>query len=63
MIHNLAVVLVLGLIALLAKASCNVYSKAGFPPLFGLLVFVPVINLIALYALAFGDWPIHQSGR
>ena len=63
MIHTLAVVLAIGLSALAAKAACNVYVKAGFPKYFGLLVFVPVINLIALYVLAFDDWPIHRQNR
>jgi hypothetical protein len=61
MIQNLAILATMGLIALVAKVSCNVYEKAGFPKYFGLLLLLPIINLLALYALAFGDWPIHKK--
>ena len=63
MIQNLAVLATIGFCLLVAKISCNVYTKAGFPKYFGLLVFVPVINVLVLYTLAFGDWPIHKELR
>ena len=63
MIHTLAILATIGLCLMIAKVACNVYAKAGFPTYFGLLVFLPVINLLVLYALAFGEWPIHKDLR
>ena len=35
----------------------KIFAKAGYSGWFGLLMIVPVVNLIALYMLAFSDWP------
>jgi len=61
MIQTLQTFAILGLILLVAKISCNVYEKAGFPKYFGLLIFLPVVNLVLLYVLAFSEWPIHKK--
>lgn len=34
----------------------QIVKKAGFPPAFSILVFVPLVNLIVLYYVAFSDW-------
>ncbi len=41
----------------------RICSKAGYPGIMALLVFIPVINLIFLYWFAFADWPNLQSDR
>jgi hypothetical protein len=28
-----------------------------------LLVFLPIVNLLVLYILAFDEWPIHKEAR
>ena len=63
MIQNLATLVIIGFALLAAKVSCNVFSKAGFPKYFGLLILLPVINLFALYALAFTEWPVEKQLR
>ena len=35
----------------------KICSKAGFPAPLGLLMFVPVVNLVLPLYLAFADWP------
>jgi hypothetical protein len=35
----------------------RICEKAGHPGIAALLVFIPVVNLIFLYWLAFSDWP------
>ena len=35
----------------------QLFSKAGYSGWFSLLMVLPLINLIALYVLAFSDWP------
>ena len=63
MVQNLAILATVGLGLLAAKVSCNIFVKAGFPKYFGLLMFLPVVNLLVVYVLAFGDWPIHKELR
>ena len=37
---------------------CKIFSKAGYSWALGLLMLVPIANLIMPFVLAFGDWPI-----
>jgi len=34
-----------------------IFKKAGYPQWLGLLMVVPMVNLVMLYILAFSDWP------
>jgi hypothetical protein len=34
-----------------------IFRKAGYSPWLGLLMVVPIVNLIVLYVFAFSDWP------
>lgn len=38
----------------------RIFTKAGYPGLIALLVFIPGINLILLYWFAFADWPVER---
>ncbi|MHC4630132.1 MAG: hypothetical protein ACYS9C_02540 [Planctomycetota bacterium] len=42
---------------------CKIFSKAGYCWAFGLLILVPVANIIAAFFLAFADWPIRKQLR
>ena len=35
----------------------RILSRLGFSPLWGMVVFVPLVNLLALWILAAIDWP------
>jgi ABC-type transport system involved in cytochrome c biogenesis permease subunit len=35
-----------------------IWKKAGFSPWLSLLMFVPLINLVMLYVLAFTEWKV-----
>jgi hypothetical protein len=35
----------------------RILMRIGFSPLWALLAFIPFVNLIALWVLAFTDWP------
>jgi hypothetical protein len=35
-----------------------IFKKAGFSPFLGLLMFVPLVNIIMLYFLAFARWNV-----
>ena len=36
----------------------KIFGKAGFPRIFGLLMIIPLVNLILLYVLAFSRWRV-----
>ena len=48
---------------LMAWVYCRIFSKAGYCWALGLLMFVPVGNIIMLFVLAFGDWPVLKELR
>jgi hypothetical protein len=39
----------------------KIFEKAGFPPAMSLLMLIPVVNLIAIYFVAFAQWPSRPS--
>ena len=53
------------LIILIIKAVvfCKIFSKAGYCWALGLLMFIPIVNIIMPFVLAFGDWPIQKELR
>lgn len=38
----------------------KIVSKTGYPGIMSLLFFVPVLNLVMIFVLAFSKWPIEQ---
>jgi glucan phosphoethanolaminetransferase (alkaline phosphatase superfamily) len=42
---------------------CRIFSKTGFCWALGLLMFVPIANIIMLFVLAFADWPVLRELR
>lgn len=38
----------------------RIISKAGYAGAWALLLFVPLVNLIALFVFAFSDWPLER---
>ncbi len=57
----IALVAVFGIIALVPWFF--IYRKAGYHPAMGCLMFVPLVNLIMLFVLAFSEWPIERDLR
>lgn len=39
----------------------KIFSKAGYSGAMGLLMFVPIANIVVLCILAFGEWPIYKE--
>jgi len=39
----------------------RIFSKAGYPGWYAFSQLVPILNLIALFYLAFARWPDHRS--
>lgn len=42
---------------------CRIFSKAGYSWALGLLMLVPIANIIMVIFLAFADWPIQKELR
>ena len=66
------VVMIFGLMALLVGLLffvltiviwCKIFSKAGYCWALGLLMLVPIANLVMMLVLAFSDWPVHRELR
>jgi hypothetical protein len=36
----------------------KIFSKAGYPGVMAFTMFVPIVNLIVLFYLAFAEWPV-----
>ena len=53
-------IVAVGLI-LIAVIWWRIFSKAGYPGLFGLMMLLPLVNLVLLLVLAFATWPIHRE--
>lgn len=45
------------MIAVVVYSAGRILSRLGFSPLWAILMFIPVVNLILLWILAFTDWP------
>jgi len=57
--------ILMGLIVVIITALifCKIFSKAGYCWALGLLMLVPIANIIMPFVLAFGDWPIQKEMR
>jgi len=57
--------ILMGLIVVIIKVLifCKIFSKAGYCWALGLLMLVPIANVIMPFVLAFGDWPIQKELR
>lgn len=40
-----------------------IFKKAGFSPWLALTQLLPIVNLVALFYLAFAEWPVHRERR
>lgn len=39
----------------------RISRKAGFPGLLGLLMFIPLLNLVLLWVFTFTKWPVENK--
>lgn len=39
----------------------RILKRIGLSPFWSLLVFVPFVNLISLWVLAFSEWPVERK--
>ena len=50
-------------IAIKILICCRIFAKAGYCWALGLLMLVPIADIIMAFVLAFGDWPIQKELR
>ena len=41
----------------------KIFQKAGYPGWYFIVLFIPVVSLIALFYFAFAEWPVHKALR
>ena len=42
---------------------CKIFSNAGYSWALGLLMLIPIVNIIMIFYLAFADWPVRRELR
>jgi hypothetical protein len=57
------IVIWLSVLILTALVFCKIFSKAGYHWAMGLIMLIPIGNLVMLLILAFGEWPIQRQLR
>ena len=55
--------LVLIIVAVKILIFCKIFSRAGYSWALGLLMLVPIANIIMLFVLAFAEWPVQRELR
>lgn len=55
--------LVLIIVAVKILIFCKIFSRAGYSWALGLLMLVPIANIVMLFVLAFAEWPIERELR
>jgi len=53
----------IGVLIVKALICCKIFAKAGYCWAYGLLMFIPIANVIMIFMLAFGEWPIQRQLR
>lgn len=56
-------IVILACVAFAILCYCVVAKKAGYNPWLGLLMLVPIANLIVALIFVFGEWPIQTENR
>jgi len=51
------------MVAVVLYPTGRILRRLGLSPFWSLLVFVPLVNLISLWVLAFSDWPVDEGNR
>jgi hypothetical protein len=51
-----------GMVAVVLYPIGRILNRIGLSPFYSVLALIPFINLIALWVLAFADWPDRSRG-
>lgn len=53
----------LAILAVKLLICCKIFSNAGYSWALGLLMLIPIVNIIMIFYLAFADWPVRRELR
>jgi uncharacterized membrane protein YhaH (DUF805 family) len=54
---------VMVILAIKLLICCKIFAKAGYSWALGLLMLIPIVNIIMAFFLAFADWPVRRELR
>jgi len=57
-IGGLAEFVIIAAVVLCVWAYWRIFAKAGYPGAMGILMVIPLLNVIMLFFLAFREWPV-----
>lgn len=60
---GIVIVALLLIVPLKLLIASMIFRKAGYSWALGLLMLVPIVNIIMIFVLAFGDWPVRRELR
>ena len=60
---GIIVLALLVIVPLKLLIACMIFRKTGYSWTFGLLMLVPIVNILMIFVLAFGDWPVRRELR
>ena len=55
--------MLLAVIVLKLVICCKIFAKTGYGWALGLLMLIPIVDIIMAFVLAFGDWPVCRELR
>jgi uncharacterized membrane protein YhaH (DUF805 family) len=59
----IAAFVILVIVAVKLLICCKIFSNAGYSWALGLLMLIPIVNIIMAFFLAFADWPVRRELR
>jgi len=59
----IALLISVAITALMVVAYCKIFKKTGYHWAFGLLILVPIANVVIPLVLGFIEWPIEKKLR
>lgn len=57
------IIIILGLTVIGVLPFWMICAKAGFPPWISLGIFIPLVNIVLLFFIAFAEWPALRERR
>ena len=60
---GIIVLALLVIVPLKLLIACMIFHKTGYSWALGLLMLVPIANILMIFVLAFGDWPVRRELR
>jgi uncharacterized membrane protein YhaH (DUF805 family) len=63
LIAFIASFILMAVVAVKLLICCKIFANAGYSWALGLLILIPIVNIIMMFYLAFADWPVNKELR